>query len=52
MNNQIFRVAGFAIFIVSLRYFFIEFLEFTDNEYIFALIFLSLIVFAIGKLFE
>ncbi len=52
MNNSIFRVAGFAIFIVSLRYFFIEFLKFTYNEYLFALILLALIVFAIGKLFE
>ena len=52
MDNLILKATGIAIITVSLRYFFINFLKFTNDEYLFALIIIAIIVIILEKLFE
>jgi hypothetical protein len=52
MNNIILKATGIAIITVSLRYFFINFLKFTNDEYVFSLIIIAIIVIILEKLFE
>tara|TARA_B100000401_G_scaffold341124_1_gene239402 strand:+ start:347 stop:505 length:159 start_codon:yes stop_codon:yes gene_type:complete len=52
MNNLILKATGIAIITLSLRYFFINFLKFTNDEDVFALIIIAIIVIILEKLFE
>ncbi len=52
MDNLILKATGIAIITVSLRYFFINFLKFTNDEYFFALIIIAIIVIILEKLLK
>ncbi len=52
MDNLILKATGIAIITVSLKYFFINLLKFTNDEYFFALIIIAIIVIILEKLFK
>jgi len=52
MDNLILKATGIAIITVSLRYFFINFLKLTNDEYFFALIIIAIIIIILEKLFK
>jgi len=51
MDNLTYKGIGFGIFTVSLRYFFINFLNLSNNEYTITLLIIAVIII-IERLFE